>query len=213
MDGLPRDGRRRVEDLDGLCRPPRLQTVLDCPNVGTWAGGGVFVRRNRLDANTCWHAEESLAGGRKAPGLRIRRVDSGGEDEPVLHRRLERDGWKRAGPNFGSEARLESLPHRYFIANVGDDGWRWKGSRKHPTLRMRYRGYLERGRTFEFDLEGFGGLLDTRVEWATWSAEGDLLVARRGRVQRYTLDDLKNGEPGFDEDLEPLKPPSRASVK
>ena len=36
---------------------------------------------------------------------------------------------------------------------------------------------------------------------------GDLLVARQGAIQRYTLDDLKTGSPAFSADFESLNPP------
>lgn len=64
---------------------------------------------------------------------------------------------------------------------------------------------LIHGYTFEFRLEG-SDLLDPEVDWATWDAKGDLLVARLGSIQRYTLNGLKNGSPDFSVDLENLTP-------
>jgi hypothetical protein len=72
---------------------------------------------------------------------------------------------------------------------------------------MFYRGYLVHGYTFEFRIEG-SDLLDPEVDWATWDAKGDLLVARRGTIQRYTLDGLKDRSPDFSIDLESLNPPA-----
>jgi hypothetical protein len=72
---------------------------------------------------------------------------------------------------------------------------------------MFYRGSLVHGYTFEFRLDD-SDTLDPSVDWATWDAKGDLLVARQGAIQRYTLGGLKNGSPDFSADLESLNPPA-----
>jgi len=73
---------------------------------------------------------------------------------------------------------------------------------------MYYRGYLVHGYTFEFRLED-SDIVDSMVDWATWDAKGDLLVAREGSIYRYTLEGLKNGSPTFSIDLEHLSPPTK----
>jgi len=73
---------------------------------------------------------------------------------------------------------------------------------------MFYRGYLVHGDTFEFRLEG-SNLLNPEVDWATWDAKGDLLVARRGAIERYSLAALKSGVPDFSLDLEHINPPTK----
>lgn len=191
---------------NGLCQPPWLKTIVESANTGTWAGGGVFTGAETLTANTCWYAEQSLTDGRRIPKLRIVERRNGGEDEGALHERLRRDGWERSGPNWGTGREIKTRRDRYTVANVGDDGWHWKPTRRHPTLRTWYRGYLERGRTFEFELEGYEQFVDARVEWATWDCKGDLLVARCGHLQRYSLSDLASGTPAFDWDLDSLAP-------
>ncbi|MEM1213754.1 MAG: hypothetical protein AAGI68_15810 [Planctomycetota bacterium] len=193
---------------NGLCRPPWLKTMLHSPNSGTWAGGGVFTTERRLEANTHWHAESDLSQiGSPPSGIRITRLDSGGEDFPVLFKRLERDGWIRNGKHYGDEIELKSLKHTYANAYINDDGWVCQPTRKHPPLLMWYRGYLERGYTFEFRIESHPELLRT-AEWACWSSGGDLLVADDGHLSRYKLGDLKTGEPSFSTDLNALTPPA-----
>lgn len=195
------------ETWNGICQPPRLKTYADVPNCGAWAGGGVFVEKDKLQANDHWHHDQSLArfDGKGNFPFTIERLDSGGEDLPVLCRRLERDGWRRMG-EFTKEHGV-ALKHSSYSACCPDDpGWVWRPTRKHPALRMYYRGYFVGGYTFEFKLDG-SDLLDVETDWATWTSRGDLITARRGGVARYTLDDLKRGKPSFRADFEPLEHP------
>ncbi|MGD9857138.1 MAG: hypothetical protein AB7U20_19505 [Planctomycetaceae bacterium] len=192
---------------NGLCCPPWLKTSLDSENVGSWAGGGVFTGPRQLEANTMWHAAGDLAQGSPPGGLKIVRIDSGGEDLPVLFKRMQRDGWKRNGDRSGEERQLKSLSHKSFVANVGDDGWSWRPTQKHPTLRTWYRGYFERGYTFEFAIDEYPGFLDALVEWATWSSSGDLLFARDGVINRCSLASLEKETPVFSRDCNVYVPP------
>ena len=125
---------------------------------------------------------------------------------PILSHRLERDGWKREG-DFVEDQEISLKHSTYSTLCVGDPGWSWQPTPRHPVLRMFYRGYLVPGYTFEFRLED-SDLLDPEVDWATWDSKGDLLVARHGAIQRYTLESLKNGAPAFTTDFESLTPPT-----
>ena len=138
-------------------------------------------------------------------------MKSGGEVFPILNKRLERDGWKREG-DFGKEREINLKHSSYSSVCINDPGWSWKPTTKHPTLRMYYRGYFTNGYTFEFQLEG-SDLLDPNVDWATWDAKGDLLVARLGLIERYSLQQITKEKPSFSLDLENLEPPQRASNK
>jgi hypothetical protein len=193
---------------NGICQPPWLRTIADVPNMGTWAGGGFFSDARTLRSNDNWCWNRSLSEFTKSEGLpfSIERMESGGEVFPILAHRLERDGWQRQG-DFGEERDIWLKHSVYSVACINDPGWSWQPTRRHPILRMFYRGYFVNGYTFEFQLEG-SRLLDPEVDWATWDSKGDLLVTRRGAIERYALKDLANGSPGFSFDLENLSPPS-----
>lgn len=195
---------------NGICEPPRLRTLVDVPNVGTWAGGGYFSAKRTLQANDVWHSGRSLSEFSRAGNVpfAIERMDSGGEAFPILGLRLERDGWQRAG-QFGRSEPITLKHSSYSNLCVDDPGWWCQPTPKHPVLRMFYRGYLVGGYTFEFQLDG-SDLLGPAVDWATWDAKGDLLVARGGAVERYTLNALKKGVPSFRMDFEDLAPPRPA---
>lgn len=199
----------RGDTWNGICMPPRLKTIVDVPNLGTWAGGGFFSGPNTLRANDMTIYDRSLSefnGMGKVP-FSIERMDSSGEAFPILGYRLERDGWKREGP-FGQDVRITLKNSSYSTVCLDDPGWSWQPTRQHPRLRMFYRGYLISGYTFEFQLEG-SDLLDPDVDWATWDSKGDLLVARRGAIERYSLAAIRRGTPDFVMDFELLQPPGK----
>jgi len=194
---------------NGICEPPWLRTVADVPNMGTWAGGGFFPDARTLRANDVWHYDRSLSEFTKSTEFpfSIERMESGGEVFPILSHRLERDGWKREG-DFVKDQEIVLKHSSYSTLCVGDPGWSWQPTSKHPRLRMFYRGYLVNGYTFEFRLEN-SDVLDLEVDWATWDTKGALLVARQGAIERYSLSALKSGIPDFSFDLEHLTPPTR----
>jgi len=170
-----------------------------------------FLGQQELTANDLWHQERSLSefsGSEQIP-FSIRRMDSGGEVFPILSYRLERDGWKREG-DFGEEREVRLKHTSYSTVCLDDPGWSWRPTAQHPVLRMFFRGYLVGGYTFEFQLEG-SNLLDPEVDWATWDSKGDLLVARQGAIERYSLSALKGGSIDYNFSLESLNAPAPGS--
>ena len=194
---------------NGICMPPRLKTVADAPNMGTWAGGGFFPDPQTLRSNdvTCFDRSLSEFNGSGKVPFAIERIDSGGEVFPILGYRLKRDGWRREG-EFGADKRIDLKSSSYSVLCIDDPGWAWQPTPEHPVLRMFYRGYFVGGYTFEFRLDG-SDILDPDVDWATWDSKGDLLFAKNGAVYRYSLAALKLGVPDFSVDLEHLAPPPK----
>jgi hypothetical protein len=191
---------------NGICCLPWLKTVAEGTNFGTWRGGGYWSRPRLLRINA-WEISATPTLRKKLPFNVETYRSPYGEDEGVLYERLERDGWKRAGP-IGTMRRIKEA-RKYTVVCENDPGWYWQPSPKHPTLRMFYLGYLSHGRTFSFALDEHPNLLDSAVDWATWDALGSLVVARGGGVERYSPDDLASGRPGFCLSLEDLAPPAR----
>src|SRR5262245_21314985 len=118
---------------NGLCRAPRLTTLIDIENMGAWFGGGFFAGRKLLRTNgwgvgTLTRTDIPFA-------LTPYRSRYGGEDLGVIYERLERDGFRRLGDNWGKRKRLAT--RKYQVATVGDDGWGYRFSRRHPTLKVR----------------------------------------------------------------------------
>jgi len=181
---------------NGCCQVPYLKTYLEGDNIGTWNGGGYWKERKTLATNNWTSSRGSVPFKTEAMSV------SHGEDFGVLFPRMERDGWKRNGDNWGTGRKLDTK--RYKIAVDGDDGWTFRFSGGRPALKAFYRGYLEHGQTFEFELTEYPGILDSEVEWAALDCRENLVFARSGWVFRYSKDDLEKGQPGFAADLNGL---------
>lgn len=198
----------KIQNWTGICRPPKLRTEVDWPDAMTGAGGGVFVSADRLEVNTdqdeaaVVEAIEKV--GDKLPfeiGLldRQRYRKELKEEYP----RFYRDGFRRVGPR-GREEDVKGT--RWQAISRDDPEWVLRPTEGHPELRVRYRGYRQ-GMIFEWDLPELPGVLDPQVSWAVYDSLGQLIVARRGVLYRYTLSDLLAGKPSSVFDLEPLEKP------
>lgn len=183
---------------NGICRLPYLRTVAEGLNMGTWFGGGYWRDRKTLLLNQ-WQPEQGTVPFK----LDTMEAEFGGEDLSVLYARWARDGWQRRGDHYGTRRKLKGTS-KYVVDHHEDDGWQHRPSSKHPTLVVRYVGYLTHGYTFRFTLENFPDLLDDHVDSASWDSLGNLVYSRKGILYQYSLADLKTGHPGTVLDLEPL---------
>ncbi len=197
---------------NGVCAVPWLKTFAEGSNRdGTWYGGGVFTDKKTLALNY-WQIDSGNQDLFRTEPLPAR---FGGEDLNVLYQRLERDGWRRAGDNWGEDQRLRDIP-QYQVACVGDDGWLNQPHKRRPSLRMRYAGYLEHGYTFRFDSpdERLQAVLGDDTEWATWDSSDNLWLARAGFVEKYIFPGPNKQRPGgpapslaWRLDLNDMRPP------
>lgn len=188
---------------NGVCQLPWLKTYLEGENCGTWFGGGYWKKEKELFLS-CW--SEKVTG---TIPFKIGRCGGqfGVKNIGLLHPRLERDGWKRNGENYGKEVKVKDSK-KYIVECIGDDGWYYQPTRKHPVLRMYYKGYFDqRGYTFKFHIDEYPELLDSTVDWVNWDFLGNLVFAKQGKIYKYKLDDFKKGKPSFCKDLEHLVPP------
>jgi hypothetical protein len=108
---------------------------------------------------------------------------------------------------------LESEVMPYRLAREGavcqDGGWVMQPTPSHPRLLVREVAYSEKtSYGFRFEVEGM-----MVPDWAWYDFRGDLLIAHRGSVERYTLADLGSRSPSFRADLEDLAPPSAPTTK
>jgi len=183
---------------NGICRLPFLRAVVEGPNMGTWNGGGYWRHRHMVLLNQWQPTKGSIPF-----EIGTLQPEFGGEDLGVLYPKWERDGWQRRGDNYGTSHEIKNAS-KYTVECVGDEGWQNRPSRKHPALFARYVGYLAHGCTFRFTLDGFPDLLDDCVDSACWDSLGNLVYSREGILYKYSLEDLKKGNPGSIMDLEPL---------
>ena len=224
---LSDDGRHMVylamgekgETWNGVCEPPWLRTLVHWSNEGTWFGGGLWLSGRRLAVNVGhgvpMNPEGEFTLVYPEPitlpfDLVSQPFPAGGEDEGVLYRRLERDGWVRRGP-FGEDVKLPG--NNYRVEHRGDAGWEINRGNRLPTLHLYYRGYFGgEGRRFEFQCAEFPGVITPGIRWAAWDCRDQLLVARTGRIERWTREDFKRAEPSFTMDLNGLEPQSTPGI-
>lgn len=193
------------ETWNGVSALPYLRTSLDGPNMGTWYGGGYWRDRRTLLLNG-WEPTRGSVPFKQRP----MEAEFGGEDLSVLYAKWARDGWKRLGNNYGNDRRIKRAS-KYTVVCDGDDGWIHQPTRKHPSLTVRYIGYLQHGYTFRFRLEGFPELIDDVVDSACWDSLGNLLFSRDGVIYKFSLHALKSGAAPSAHDLEPLSPETRST--
>ncbi len=188
-----------AQTWNGVCRLPFLKTELEGSNNGSWFGGGYWRDRDTLVLNG-WKEEKG-----NVPFKVHASKGWSPEDVELFYSKLERDGWTRAGGNFGTEQEVKSR-RSYTVIRKGDDGWRSQPSQRHPVLHVRYVGYSN-GYRFRFALAGPSELLDDRVDSACWDSLGQLVFSRDGVVRCFALRDIESGTPTRTLDLEGLSPP------
>ena|SRR5437762_157245 len=87
---------------NGCCRLPFLKTYLEGENFGTWNGGGYWKDNKTLTTNRWTDQRGSVP-------FKVEVMSAGqGEDFTVLPLRMERDGWKRNGNNWGTDRKIKS---------------------------------------------------------------------------------------------------------
>lgn len=182
----------------GVCQPPFLKTTLHWPQSDAWLGGGLFSRKDVLLVNTHKTARNNSPSKSEFDTGKIfpfkvgdlHAVD-GGEDEGVLYPRLRRDGWKNVGQDIRDGEDLGETT----------GGWWNQPTKDHPILRMWYRGVPHKRRMsdggfriYDFHLDSHPELL-VGTQWATWDSLGQLLVVRKGVIERYDLSSLQGRKP------------------
>jgi hypothetical protein len=195
---------KRGKTWDAVSKLPRLTALAEAQNMGTWYGGGYWRSRDVLCLNR-WAIDKAIV----LPFRTEQLVPQhGGEDLSVLYPRLERDGWRRRGDNWGRDTVVQGAK-KYTVLCAGDDGWARQPSAKHPELIMWYAGYLVHGRTFRFRVPAQPDLLDDDVDWANYDSRGQLVVARQGVVTIYGLQARKRFEAVHTLNFESARPRKR----
>ena len=190
------------ETWSGCCELPFLKASLQGDNYGGYNGGGFWRDARTLMLNNWPNQHGNLP-------FETELVNKGmGQDEDVLYAKMERDGWKRNGKNWGTEEEIKGSKN-YMVRTTGDDGWSWCFNNQGSTLQCFYRGYLEHGYAFEFRVKGNPELFDEAVQWATFDARGHLVVARAGWIERYSPENVQSGRADFRLDLNGLARPPR----
>ena len=175
-----------------VSRPPWLTAVAMWPKGDAWGGGGLFddERRIRLNHRA---SEMALAEAFRLPStievIPFGAASGWGEDDPIHHVRLQRDGWRwidrrsAKAEHSGSKGRwLTFDPPIAYRRRIGEGG-------AAVNLEMSLEAIHERGGSWYVItwrlMEGEAVLRDLgRADWADAGPHGDLLLARDGRLWR-----------------------------
>lgn len=189
-----------------VSHPPILEPIVNVDSGSTWYGGGYWTSESILCLNG-WHwpfFRDLKSKVKLALPFAIEEYSDKFEDRGVLYHRITRDGWSRAGDNWGTETRVESKG--YIIECIGDNGWKCQPTPNHPTLRMAYIGY-KGGLQFKFWLEEFPGLIKPKTDWACWDCLGQLIFSCEGILYKFGLNDIRCNTAKTVINLEHLSPP------
>lgn len=211
-----------------IARPPYFTALAFWPKGDSWGGGGLFedARTFLLNHRAPERAVVAPQGAPEAQGFTVKpfgRYSGFGEDDPIYRARLTRDGWSVDPPG---EAKKQSFdapvwmvfdPPRVRRLKLRGGG----GALGSLTLRVLTHGYHERdGRSWvetadvvDDDgtiLRGFG-----RIDWIDADRNGDILIAREGRLERLRRAAIRSGDPTLVADLhdmafEPVEAPAWA---
>lgn len=189
-------GANGMDSWTGICRLPMLKTVWDAKSIID--GGGYWRGRNELYLNCRTDDVGSLL----QLGIRAEAWNLGYSG--IFELRLKRAGWRLLGPMLPVTLQPNSTVS--VIPSVSDRHWYCRPTARHPLLRMCYRGSMSGQKEFDFSLDGFPSVVSADTDWATWDSLGQLLLARAGTVERWTLEDLEHGTPTTKIDFEGLTP-------
>lgn len=184
--------RGPYETWTAISKPPFLTALALWPKGDSWGGGGLFNREKEILLNHR-NNETALADGFKLPRWVVVKplgeYSGRGEDNPIIDQRLMRDGWNMTQQGeivtHGSKARLSwefNPPEIWSKVNP------LRG--RNYELQELTHGLHERDGPWYMiehlvtDRNSNKTISLGRTDWADWSADGDLLFAKEGKIFR-----------------------------
>ena len=180
-----------------ISKPPFFTALAFWPNGSGWGGGGLFetehsVKLDHFNSHSAVADGFSLKCGMQVTPFGPR---SGfGEDGPVYHARLIRDGWTMISEGIASKPDWNAqVAFTYDTPMIFE-----KTTKAGHRLRMLTRGVIQKnGAWYWIDYEVLarnGDLLASlpRTEWADWH-DGDLLFSQAGKLFRWSKGKIKAG--------------------
>lgn len=186
-----------IDVWNAVSRPPHLKALALWANLGTWGGGGLFEGNRTLGLSVRQDPPELVRDFRLPRDFRVKRVAEWGgmgEDNPIEHVRMERDGWRiRAegkAERYRNDGPARWLMHEPEIYEREQPLVRGQGAKTAAAVLRREK--LAIGVTggpwllHDFSLHGAAGELRRfkACDWADWQSNGDLLIATGGMLYR-----------------------------
>jgi hypothetical protein len=180
-----------------VSRPPYLTALALWPKGDAWGGGGLFDSDRRIRLNHRPDEMKLLDGFRLAPSLRIAPLGDRpgwGEDFPIHHDRLVRDGW-RFVENGAKEQYHDFIKSSPWITFDPPIQYRRAvgPQQRGMTLEMSIEGLRERDGAWYLATyriaDGEESIRDIgREDWAAAAQDGGLHLARDGPLLRLDTD-------------------------
>ena len=178
-----------------VSKPPYLTALALWPNLGAWGGGGLFEHENTVCLNHRFDmGYDKLAEGFELPqNINVKplgKLSGHGEDDPIRHEHLIRDGWKFIDAGKRTEHPYDPSSKIWITY---DPPITYQKTHNGYVLTMQIKGFHEWGgshdvteylmsKAHDKDLVNLG-----RMDWADWDAKDDLLFARSGKLYRYKM--------------------------
>ena len=202
--------RGKYPSFTAVSRPPWLTALALWEGLGAWGGGGLFRDERTLSLNHRGAPKPSEGG--LPPRVRVEPFGTHpgqGEDNPIWHTRLLRDGWTLAQPGAWSARSLGGVETT--IAGQKTKVWSkidppivYRRVMRHASIEMRIHGLHETDGPWYalehvvLDRRGVEIASLGRADWADFDARGDLLFAKNGRIFRAARDRLDEPRELFD---------------
>ena len=187
--------KRPYMSWTAISKPPWLKAIALWKKGDAWGGGGLFADETHVRLNHWLRDENDVAPTQGALPKKVRVTALGerwgrGEDFPVWGLRLARDGWRHVqigkSPQRPYDTRTSDVWHPYDPPHVWE---RPSPRRSAMALRMIVRG-LKKTEGPSYVMEH--AVVDSRgrersfgeSDWADWDLNGDLLLAKDGRIFR-----------------------------
>ncbi|MBL4685029.1 MAG: hypothetical protein JKY37_10595 [Nannocystaceae bacterium] len=194
-----------------ISNPPFLTALALWFNDSTWGGGGHFTTDNDVLIN---HLPGQMTPNPDQGQPKIRHSrggelgGGGGEDDPICHVRMVRDGWQLVSEGVTGEYSYDQWASWVFSAPQLYEKQNGMPGKRKRVLRQNLRAIGEKqGDTYVLDYEVDGVSLG-RCHWADWDRSGDLLISRSGRLLRaaYPYEEEREIADFGNQEFEPVVP-------
>ena len=196
--------RAPLQSWTAISRPPYLTALVLWPKGDAWGGGGVFdsataIGLNHLSTDGAqlprqqakWHPLGPLASNVIAKRYRVERWSEQagrGEDNPVHHHRITRDGWRLVDPGKRGDYSAGSYGWRLIPPEIYERTCPQHGLHIRRILNAIHQ---KNGPWYVKDHEvvaADGARLRpiSNCSWADWDTRGDLLFAVDGGLYRIS---------------------------
>ena len=178
-----------------ISKPPYLTALALWPKGDGWGGGGLFKNQQEFLLNHKPDEEDLHADFSLPKNLNINSFGEyagHGEDDPIHHTRLLRDGWimkskgKKAVPKFNTDVTWDYSKDPVIYEKVNKNN--------SLKLQMQIKGLHKRGGSwylidhFLYNNKNNSPLSLTDTDWADWDHNGDLVYAQDGKLFRVKIE-------------------------